>query len=153
MRADPTTVACDRCGAPCRISPRRDPDAKLLRHATPQESGLCADCAVAEWFVVSDLRDSMDPRALLLPHVQAQFVAVMRAGRADLTPAEIHWERVVANWHLPFVVTRRSGRTTRRSSPKPDPRTPLFDAARAAKDSSDPSNVIPMRRRGGPGAR
>jgi hypothetical protein len=42
------------------------------------------------------------PKALLLPHIQAQFTEVLRAGFAQVPPEAIDWLEVVANWHLPF---------------------------------------------------
>jgi hypothetical protein len=47
-----------------------------------------------------------DPECLRLPHVQTQFRAILAAAQveygAELTPGEIDWDEVVANWDLPF---------------------------------------------------
>ena len=106
--------ACDRCGDPCRVARKRNPDAKMLRHAAVPV-GNCINCAVAEWFVVTGLRETTDPKGLLLPHIQEQFAAIMKMSKADGKPAEINWKKVVANWNLPFV-TKGHGRTAKRES-------------------------------------
>jgi hypothetical protein len=82
----------------------------MLRFAeTPK--GYCLNCSVAEWFVVSGLRESTAPGALLLRHVQAQFARVVGASVADADPGDIDWAKVVAHWDLPFHRrARRPGR-------------------------------------------
>jgi len=44
------------------------------------------------------------PSLLLYPHIQEQFVVIMRSGNADMIPEEIDWELVVKNWALPLKV-------------------------------------------------
>ena len=96
------TTTCERCGQPLRVADQRNPDARMLRYAQAPE-GHCVNCAVAAWFVELELRRLVpDPAALRLPHVQQQFVAVMRANQADAQPEEIDWEHVIKNWDLPF---------------------------------------------------
>lgn len=47
-----------------------------------------------------------DPESLRLPHIQAQLTNIIlvahRERGAELDPAEIDWDEVIANWHLPF---------------------------------------------------
>jgi hypothetical protein len=43
-----------------------------------------------------------DPHALLRPQVQQQVVAIMRQGKAEATPDDIHWQTIVDQWELPF---------------------------------------------------
>lgn len=100
---------CDRCGEQLRVADTRNvaPDPRAIRRAKGA-MGYCPECAVCAWFVRMDLRAEVrDPASLLLPHVQEGFLAVMKSTGADLGPGEIFWERVVANWNLPFDVAGR----------------------------------------------
>lgn len=47
---------------------------------------------------------------LRLPHVQALFARILVAGHADVNPAQIDWDEVIANWHLPFAKPKRKRR-------------------------------------------
>jgi hypothetical protein len=47
-----------------------------------------------------------DVKTLLLPHVQAQFVAVMKSGGADANPSELDWAKIARWWDLPFAGPR-----------------------------------------------
>lgn len=97
-------ATCSRCGDPCKVSEARDPKAKMLRCAE-KPSGYCVNCAVAEWFYVTGLREGCpDPKGLLVPQIQEQFAKIMAASNADAKPSEINWTKVVANWDLPFRV-------------------------------------------------
>ncbi len=110
------TASCVRCGKLCRKE-RGNPEARLLRHTT-SDSGYCATCAATEFLqgldAISDRfpgREPFDPECFRLPHVQAQFGAILRGGNADAKPDEIDWSAVIANWSLPFPRTsRRRGR-------------------------------------------
>jgi hypothetical protein len=95
---------CKRCGAPCAVAEMRNADARFLRHAKVPE-GYCASCAVTEWLFVMGLRETSipNPAVLRLPHVQEQMAVILRNAHADMVPAEIDWEQVIANWNLPFV--------------------------------------------------
>jgi len=81
--------------------------------------GLCVNCAVTQFFkdekygvsLEQVLRgsDELDgtpgkeiSKSLLLPHIQKQFTEILRVGHAQVTPEEIDWLEVVANWDLPF---------------------------------------------------
>jgi len=100
-------VACMRCGKLCRKK-RGSPEARLLRYTT-SDHGYCATCAAAEFLQGLDVityrppgREPFDPECFRLPHVQAQFSAIMVAGNADAKPEEIDWSELIANWTLPF---------------------------------------------------
>lgn len=100
---DPTIGACERCGDPCRVNPNNNPDARLLRFAK-EPKGLCANCAVTQWFFLHEeiMKIGDLPGALLVKPIQDQFIKVMQAGNADMKPNEIDWQKVVKNWHFPF---------------------------------------------------
>ncbi len=107
-----TRATCERCGETCKVAEHRDENAKMLRHAD-KPKGLCANCAVTQWFIVMGLAEMHPslPKALELPHVQKQFAAVMASGGADMKPEEINWTKVVEHWTLPFPgVTARARR-------------------------------------------
>lgn len=102
-------ASCSRCGELCKVADATNKDARLLKHAATPENGHCVNCGVVEWFWVMDMRRLVtDPKALALPHVQAQFAAVMKAGKADAPSVAIRWERVIATWNMPFVIGKRS---------------------------------------------
>ncbi|MCE5277168.1 MAG: hypothetical protein ABFD92_16695 [Planctomycetaceae bacterium] len=110
-------VHCDRCHVPCRTG-TPDPKARLLM-LSEGPHGLCVNCAVTDFFKNekygvsleqvmrgSDLDGPTDPaacpKALALPHVQKQFSEVLRVGCAQVSPDDIDWLEIIANWHLPF---------------------------------------------------
>lgn len=119
MPNEGTVARCSRCGDPCKVASDANPDAKMLRYAK-EPKGLCVNCAVAEWFLVSGMRE-MHPGASSLRHksVQDQFARVMFAHAADAKPPEINWEKVIANWDLPFRVGAK-----KMHDPKKDPTPP-----------------------------
>lgn len=104
-------IACQRCTRPLHHAPLPETGARLLRRAQTPD-GLCATCAVRAWLATSPLARQLTetgPQAMLLPHVQAGFGRLMQAGLAEMAPAEIDWERLVAEWDLPLPpATRRS---------------------------------------------
>jgi hypothetical protein len=55
-----------------------------------------------------------DPESLRFPHVQAHMTAIIVAAQrqygGELTPEEIDWDEVIANWHLPFPQKKRKRR-------------------------------------------
>jgi hypothetical protein len=116
--SETTVVNCGRCGAPCRVAGPKNPDARMLRRSAKPE-GNCINCAVAEWFVLTSLRETTDPKGLLLPHIQAQFAKILKVSRADGAPEEIDWQHVVDHWHLPF----KTGKRKRETFPVFDPNT------------------------------
>lgn len=92
---------CERCGDPLRVAETQTPGATMLKHAAAPH-GDCINCAVAGWFARMGLRETTDPRGLLLPEARARFADVMRTGDADAHVGEVDWKHVVAHWHLPF---------------------------------------------------
>lgn len=106
-----TTCPCERCGRLCRVGGPKRPGARLLRRAVAPK-GYCADCAATQFLKSLALAETLaqtGPEALLAPHVQAQFAAMLRAGNADAAADEINWRRVVENWSLP-VAKAKGGR-------------------------------------------
>jgi hypothetical protein len=74
----------------------------MLRLSTKPE-GLCVCCAVREWFyVMRDAVPDFEPEELLHPWIREQFTRIMLANKADASPVEIDWKRVVEQWHLPI---------------------------------------------------
>ena len=100
------TINCERCGVCCRVGGPKNPDAKMLRRSK-EPKGFCVNCAVHDWlrntYPVNLIFTTLSPEALRLEHIQQQFTAIMRAGFADASPDEIDWERIIANWKLPFM--------------------------------------------------
>jgi hypothetical protein len=111
----------------------------MLRHAKVPK-GNCINCAVAEWFVVTGLRETTEPKELLLPHIQTPFAVIMKMSKADGTPAEINWSKVVANWSLPF----HTGKRKPESFPvfNPDDWRDRINMARRRDD--DGGDVLPL---------
>jgi hypothetical protein len=102
-------TACGRCGEPLQVADRRNPEARLLRHAKVPR-GLCANCALTQFLLTTEPISNLikaQPEVLRLPHVQAQVKAVLVANQADASPDEISWERIIANWHLPVAAIGR----------------------------------------------
>jgi len=109
-------VHCQRCHVPCRAG-APDPKARLLQESAGPK-GLCVNCAVTQFFKDEKYGISLEhvmrgsdldgkpgreiTKSLLMPHVQEQFGAILRAGFAQVAPTEIDWLEVVANWDLPF---------------------------------------------------
>lgn len=109
-----TLGSCCRCAVPLRVATITPSTADMLRRATAPK-GQCVNCAVREWFYVN--RDAIvqpfEPHELLWEPVQVQYARIMQVGRADASPAEIDWEKVVRDWDLPIKAA-----TTRLKSPK-----------------------------------
>lgn len=97
-----SSTVCKRCGCAARGGDG-NPDARMLRRA---RTGVCVDCGVVLFLQklsnmhVAGAVDQALPDALRLPHVRAQFVRVIAAGRADAQPGEIDWERVIELWDI-----------------------------------------------------
>ncbi|HEB31334.1 MAG TPA: hypothetical protein ENI15_10735 [Spirochaetes bacterium] len=76
----------------------------LRRSKVPK--GLCVNCAIHDWlrntYPCNILLAQSGPKALIHPHVQEQFVEIMRIGMADAVPDEIDWALIMENWDLPF---------------------------------------------------
>ena len=96
---------CERCRRSCRVAPKRNKDAKMLRtSAVPK--GLCVNCATHDWlrntYPVNMILDGSGPKILLHEHVRKQFSDIMRAANADAKIDEINWNLIVENWELPW---------------------------------------------------
>jgi len=109
------TTNCARCGVRLHKCAGND-DARLLRRTT-SDLGFCANCCATEFLQSLDVigdpsrhAPPFDPRCLRLEHIQKQFATIMAAGKADARPYEIDWEKVIANWPLPFPKKPRKPR-------------------------------------------
>lgn len=108
MIAEPSTIACERCGRLCRTAPTRNDNARLLRYAAADaKNGLCANCGMTLFIRHGDglgliFRDEPDPGIFAARHVQESLERLMFVGNADARPEEIDWQTVIAQWDLPF---------------------------------------------------
>jgi hypothetical protein len=110
-------VPCSRCGAPCRVAVTRNEAARLLQHAEDaNRGGWCQDCGATAFLQntepLATLLKERGPECLKAPHMREQFARMMAAGGADVRPAAINWDAVVANWRLPFPDHRTGNRMT-----------------------------------------
>lgn len=102
---------CLRCGIECVVAPTANRAGRPLQHA--DGVGYCAACAITEYLKTElDVSYLLPPgvtvcEALRAPHVQQQFQRLFEVGRADISESQINWERVIANWDLPFKATKR----------------------------------------------
>lgn len=103
---------CPRCGRICSDNtPPANRASQTIRRSTFKKGGTCASCALADWIkktpalmmVIGMLKKKgltvVD--AFKLPHVRAQFAAIMKTGQSDATPDEIDWDHLAVNWELP----------------------------------------------------
>jgi len=95
------TVSCRRCNRPLQAG-TPDPNARAIRQA--RSGGHCPNCAVT-YFIrsIDPMRRAVENHgveSLRLPHIQQQMVAVLK--HTQLTPGEIDWETVIAQWELPW---------------------------------------------------
>ncbi len=101
---------CKRCGVPCRVAARHNPDARLLEYAS-EPDGFCPSCAATAFLrdtePLGELIEQQGPECLRLDHIREQFAAIMRVGRSDAHPDEIDWDRVIRHWDLPFPPKKR----------------------------------------------
>ena len=96
---------CVSCGILCQPGKRGDPKARPFKGAS---KGLCADCAVTQLFLSADfealrigiLKNGIE--VLKEPPIQRQFAKILRTGQSDLQSEEINWDRIIAQWDLPF---------------------------------------------------
>lgn len=98
-------TTCPRCGVPCQIDPVPGSKAKILkRSAIP--GGLCASCAVRDHlrqlYPANLELERARGKGLLHPHIQTMYLDLLRMAGTDVTPDEIDWGAIVANWDLPF---------------------------------------------------
>lgn len=98
-------VPCSRCGIECRVAPKPESRALMLRAAEiPQ--GHCVNCAITHWLMccypLNTILDEKGPESLLRPGETERIAPILAVFHADASPDEIDWERVVANWELPL---------------------------------------------------
>lgn len=107
---------CVRCGQLCAIGDVPDEEARLLQKETDPARGLCPDCAVTSWFKASPFGALIEnePEKLLWPPIQEKFAEVMLAGKSQMRPEDIAWERVVQNWRLSFSESKGERKRGRR---------------------------------------
>jgi len=93
-------LECHRCRRSLRAG-TPDPSARAIRRT--RGNGLCPDCVLTYFLqnldVLRRVWQEHGPEVLRLPHVQTHIATVLN--RTQLTPGEIDYERVVANWNLP----------------------------------------------------
>lgn len=134
---EPQTKNCIRCGIRCKTVPKRNPNAGMFVKGDMRTGRFCANCLVVDFFKNCDTGPSssmgdwyfddtkpipdwergpikrFDPECLRLPHIQEQWTRIVMAAQqsygAELTPEEIDWDEVIANWHLPFP--KKQGRS------------------------------------------
>jgi len=120
---DTNTCTCKRCGIPCTCDPMAPPPTAapysmgttgasvraLSKSKVPD--GLCATCAVREWFYLMryelpgmgmDLHRGRDLERLLDRTTQRLFADILRVFGAQMSVADIDWPRLVADWALPI---------------------------------------------------
>ena len=138
---------CSRCGVRCVVKGPIHADARLLQYADKPEGYCVPCAVTAWFKTFDQLSEIMDnPRCqscggyrkdhygakicrcdkpkmstpqemISLPHVQAIFAQILAVGHADVTPDEIDWLEVAANWDLPLPEKPR-----RKRRKKDDPR-------------------------------
>lgn len=90
---------CPRCGKECVAAKTGNQNARPLRKS---DDGMCLECAATSVLLSLPSAGMCPKEAMLAPHVQAQFEAVLRVGNADPEAYQLNWNRVVENWDLPF---------------------------------------------------
>jgi hypothetical protein len=90
---------CPRCGKMCNAEKLGNQNARPLRKS---DNGMCLECTATSVILSLPSAGMFPKEAVLAPHIQAQFKAVLRAGNADRDAYELDWNRVVENWDLPF---------------------------------------------------
>lgn len=114
----PLVKNCVRCAKRCRVVDKANPNAQLFVKGDMKTGRFCTECLIVDFFKnfdyggyplmeMLDRKDKpFDPECFRLPHVQDQFGAIVVAAQkqfgAELSPEEIDWDEVIANWHLPF---------------------------------------------------
>jgi hypothetical protein len=90
---------CPRCNKKCVAEISGNQQARPLRKS---DKGMCLECTATSVFLSLPAAGMFPKEAMLLPHIQEQFAAVLRVGQADAQAYEVDWQRVVENWDLPF---------------------------------------------------
>ena len=108
MSKTESRTECQRCGR-AALGGDGNPEARIMRRS---QQGVCVDCATVIFLQRLDnmhgskMHGHLLPpgetwaTALCLPHVQEQFAAVMKAGKADANADEIDWNRVIELWDI-----------------------------------------------------
>ena len=100
---------CDRCGAPCRVADRRNPDSKPFR-LSEKPKGVCANCVMTQFlyntYPINLQIDEAGPEMLLKPGIREAFLSCGILDRCDLNINEVNWATVVANWQLPVKIPK-----------------------------------------------
>lgn len=110
---DLALTGCLRCGARVQfVHGQRNPEAKVLRKSAVPK-GFCVCCAAAHFLQhgPEPMRSliTRSPTSLRHPQVQAQFGAILESGMSDARLLEIDWQKVLADWALPFACTPTDG--------------------------------------------
>jgi hypothetical protein len=94
-------IPCPRCGHLGQTGPQPNPEGQLMVYAQTAKNALCASCAATSFIKgIETLMWGIEKNGvqmLLNPVVQQGFAEVMKAGKADATPEEVNWQRVVDN--------------------------------------------------------
>lgn len=106
-------IPCTRCGKLGQAGPPPNPEGRLMVYAQTAKNALCADCTATAFIKSTETLmygvNLHGSKILLDPRIQQQFAKLMAVGKADATPEEIDWQRVVDNWELP--IPKQSGKS------------------------------------------
>ena len=95
---------CDRCGAPCRVADRRNPESHPFK-LSEKPKGVCANCVMTQFlyntYPINLQIDEAGPELLLKPGIREAFLSCGLLDGCDLNIDEVNWAQVVANWALP----------------------------------------------------
>lgn len=90
---------CPRCNKEVVASKSGNQRARPLRKS---DKGMCLECTASSVLMSLPAAGMFPKEAMLAPHIQAQFSAVLRAGCADTDAHNVDWNRLVENWDLPY---------------------------------------------------
>jgi len=90
---------CPRCSKQCVAEKSGNQQARPVRKS---DNGMCLECTVTSVLMGLPSAGMFPKEAMLMPHIQQQFAAVLRVGGADPEAYELDWQRLVDNWELPF---------------------------------------------------
>lgn len=96
------STTCQRCGVGVAAHLPPGEDARMLKRSTGE--GVCVNCAMTLWLKelepIASILAARGPEILLDVLVRDQVARVLASSKADASPEEIDWERVVAQWSL-----------------------------------------------------
>ena len=134
--AGASVILCPRCDILIRADATPGSSAKMLKRSKNTD-GLCVNCALHDWlrntYPVNLHFAEHGPSALEHTHVRKQIEQIMRVGKADASPDEINWDRIVENWKLPFP------RPVKRTATNPVSQKELEEIARGEREPWGPS--------------